>query len=54
MVDQKADKAHEGAEQPTKNQYSERGARPLNIAYFEKHVLIASVKPIASPAWPRN
>jgi hypothetical protein len=29
-----------------KSQYSERGARPLNVAYFEKHVLIASPKPI--------
>jgi hypothetical protein len=33
----------------TKYQYLERGARPLRVAYFEKHVLIASPKPIGSP-----
>jgi hypothetical protein len=34
----------------TKYQYLERGALPLRVAYFEKHVLIASPKPIGSPS----
>ena len=33
----------------TKYQYSERDARPVNFNDFEKHVLIASPKPIDFP-----
>jgi len=43
-VDQTADQNCNGDEQ-VKNQYSERGARPLNVGFFEKLVLIASPKP---------
>src|SRR5271165_4554080 len=33
----------------TKNQYSDRRARPENVAYLERHAPIASPKPIAPP-----
>jgi len=32
-----------------KYRYYERGARPVNVKYFEKHVLIAAPKLIAIP-----
>jgi hypothetical protein len=43
----------------TQYQYSGRAARPANVAYFEKQVLIASPKPMTIPLvggriWHRN